>query len=158
VYVFNLFCCWDHCGNYLLANTPHNPIRVANTIGLVIERVRPEESLDRLRWYCSNPVHTQPTVIREDSLHVTDLGTQLKPVIERWINDKDVRKCPHCGVVANAKVCMSSLIVTSKMEMVKSLKCSESDKHVHVVNWFYSNSEPLKLVLLIRTDKNLIKT
>jgi 3-hydroxyanthranilate 3,4-dioxygenase len=28
-----------------LANTPHNPVRFVNTIGLVIERIRPEESL-----------------------------------------------------------------------------------------------------------------
>lgn len=62
--------------------------------------------LDRLRWYCSNPVHTQPTIIREELFHVTDLGTQLKPVIERWINDENIRKCPHCGVVADAKVCI----------------------------------------------------
>ncbi|KAF8960667.1 3-hydroxyanthranilic acid dioxygenase [Flammula alnicola] len=87
----------------LPANTPHNPVRFANTIGLVIERVRPADSKDRLRWYCSNSVHVEPTIIREESFHVTDLGTQLKPVIEQWMNDENSRKCPHCGAVADAK-------------------------------------------------------
>ena len=108
------------------ANTPHNPVRFADTIGLVIERVRPADATgalpppsspprshpllshgsppptDRLRWYCREPAHAAPTIIREDAFHVTDLGTQLKPLIERWIADPALRRCPDCGVVAPA--------------------------------------------------------
>ena len=29
--------------------------------------------LDRLRWYCKNPEHADPTIIYEESMHVTDL-------------------------------------------------------------------------------------
>lgn len=32
-------------------NTPHNPIRYVNTAGLVMERKRPAEALDRLRYH-----------------------------------------------------------------------------------------------------------
>jgi 3-hydroxyanthranilate 3,4-dioxygenase len=87
----------------LPANTPHNPVRFANTVGIVMERVRPEGSLDRLRWYCQSGAHDTPTIIKEESFHVTDLGTQLKPVIQRWMNDPEGRKCKACGTVAEAK-------------------------------------------------------
>ncbi|KAF8514980.1 3-hydroxyanthranilic acid dioxygenase [Gautieria morchelliformis] len=87
----------------LPANTPHNPVRFADTIGLVIERKRPEKSIDRLRWYCRSNTHSKPTIIREDAFHCTDLGTQLKPFITKWITDPGVRKCPECGEVADAK-------------------------------------------------------
>ncbi|PCH37103.1 3-hydroxyanthranilic acid dioxygenase [Wolfiporia cocos MD-104 SS10] len=85
------------------SNTPHNPVRFANTIGLVVERVRPGPAIDRLRWYCKSSTHTTPTVIREEAFHVTDLGTQLKPLIQNWMNNEAVRKCPECGTVAEAK-------------------------------------------------------
>ncbi|KAF7374517.1 3-hydroxyanthranilate 3,4-dioxygenase [Mycena sanguinolenta] len=87
----------------LPANTPHNPIRYADTIGIVMEMVRPHNSFDHLRWYCPSGVHSEPTIIHEERFHVTDLGTQLKPVIQRWQEDEDLRTCKSCGAVANPK-------------------------------------------------------
>jgi 3-hydroxyanthranilate 3,4-dioxygenase len=87
----------------LPANTPHNPVRFVDTIGIVIERQRPPEAIDRLRWYCRSKSHEKPTIIREDSFHCTDLGTQLKPLIEKWMSDPSARTCGKCGEVADAK-------------------------------------------------------
>ncbi|KAG7095070.1 3-hydroxyanthranilate 3,4-dioxygenase 2 [Marasmius oreades] len=83
-----------------VANTPHNPVRFADTIGIVMERERPEGSLDRLRWYCRSTVHDTPTIIYEEAFHVTDLGTQLKPVIMKWQQNESLRMCRHCGTIA----------------------------------------------------------
>ena len=59
--------------------------------------------IDRLRWYCRAPGHEAPTVIREESFHVTDLGAQLKPIIDHWIADEASRRCPSCGTIAEAR-------------------------------------------------------
>ncbi|KAF8855199.1 3-hydroxyanthranilic acid dioxygenase [Acephala macrosclerotiorum] len=87
----------------LPGNTPHNPIRFADTIGLVMERTRLEVSLDRLRWYCTKGDHEKPTIIREEVFHCTDLGTQLKPLINNWMENEGLRKCGVCGSVADSK-------------------------------------------------------
>ncbi|KAJ7471536.1 3-hydroxyanthranilic acid dioxygenase [Mycena galericulata] len=87
----------------LPANTPHNPVRFADTIGIVMERVRPEGSFDHLRWYCPSDLHKEPTIIYEETFHVTDLGTQLKPVIQRWQEDTKLRTCKVCGFIAEPK-------------------------------------------------------
>ncbi|RKO97573.1 hypothetical protein CXG81DRAFT_10370 [Caulochytrium protostelioides] len=83
----------------LPGNTPHNPVRFANTVGLVLEQRRPENSTDRLRWYCSACSH----IVHEDQFHCTDLGSQLKPLIEAFRGDPKLRTCPACGVVNEAK-------------------------------------------------------
>ena len=96
----------EGCMFLLPANTPHNPVRFADTVGLVIERVRPDTTRDRLRWYCRSDVHAdqKPVVIRETDLgHVTDLGSQLKPAIQKWQQTEEMRKCGQCGTVAPPK-------------------------------------------------------
>ena len=80
-------------------NTPHNPIRFADTTGLVMERKRPAEATDRLRWYCTKGNHEELTIIREEAFHCEDLGTQLKPLIRGWQENEESRRCKACGLV-----------------------------------------------------------
>ncbi|GAA5895677.1 3-hydroxyanthranilate 3,4-dioxygenase [Sporobolomyces salmoneus] len=87
----------------LPGNTPHNPCRYADTVGIVIERVRPKSAVDRLRWYCQSSSHSSPVIIREVSFLCEDLGTQLKPLIQEWMSKEELRKCPECAQVAEAK-------------------------------------------------------
>ena len=86
----------------LPANVPHNPCRFEDTIGLVMERKRPKDSIDCLRWFCPNiEAHNKgPYLIREVSFHCTDLGTQLKPLITEWMENQDLRICSGCQKVA----------------------------------------------------------
>jgi 3-hydroxyanthranilate 3,4-dioxygenase len=83
----------------LPANVPHSPQRFKDTIGLVLERRRSSDELDGLRWYCSNVECRE--ILYEEFFHCTDLGTQLKPVIEKYYADESIelRTCKKCGLV-----------------------------------------------------------
>ena len=74
-------------------NTPHNPVRFADTVGIVLEQPRPADSKDRLRWYCQSCGE----VIHEASFHCTDLGTQIKEAVNSFKEDQEKRKCKKCG-------------------------------------------------------------
>ncbi|KAL8947167.1 MAG: hypothetical protein Q9222_006519 [Ikaeria aurantiellina] len=74
-------------------NTPHNPVRFADTVGIVLEQARPKESVDRLRWYCQN----DGEIVHEASFHMTDLGTQIKEAVNAFKGDEEKRKCRKCG-------------------------------------------------------------
>ncbi|PWN95829.1 3-hydroxyanthranilate 3,4-dioxygenase 2 [Tilletiopsis washingtonensis] len=88
----------------LPANTPHSPVRFEGTVGLVVERTRPDDKDDALRWYCpkleSHP--DGPHIVKESRFHCTDLGTQLKPVIDEWHRDEAGRKC-SCGYAVGTR-------------------------------------------------------
>ncbi|MCJ1380361.1 3-hydroxyanthranilic acid dioxygenase [Xylographa soralifera] len=78
-------------------NTPHNPIRFANTVGIVLEQPRPEDSMDKLRWYCQNC----GKIVHEASFHCTDLGSQIKDAVNAFRDDHERRKCKNCGELAD---------------------------------------------------------
>ena len=82
----------------LPGNTPHNPVRFADTVGVVLEQRRPEGSIDRMRWYCP----ACRVVVHEAAFHCTDLGTQIKAAVEAFKASVDDRTCKACGEVAEA--------------------------------------------------------
>ena len=81
----------------LPGNTPHNPVRFADTVGVVLEQRRPETSVDRMRWYCQNCRE----IVHEAAFHCTDLGTQIKAAVEAFKADEETRKCKKCGELAD---------------------------------------------------------
>jgi 3-hydroxyanthranilate 3,4-dioxygenase len=79
----------------LPALLPHSPQRYAGTVGMVVERRRRPEERDHLRWYCEGCGE----ILHDESFHCTDLGTQLKPIIERFHASEPLRTCRRCKAV-----------------------------------------------------------
>lgn len=79
----------------LPGKTPHSPQRGANTVGLVIEKVRQGDEIDGFLWFCEN-CHEK---LYEEYMKLTDIVTQLPPVMQRFYDDLDKRTCKHCGTV-----------------------------------------------------------
>lgn len=57
--------------------------------------------IDALRWYCENDACHE--IVHEESFHCVDLGTQLKPIIERFAASQELRTCKKCGFVNSHK-------------------------------------------------------
>ncbi|PIV33107.1 MAG: 3-hydroxyanthranilate 3,4-dioxygenase [Lysobacterales bacterium CG02_land_8_20_14_3_00_62_12] len=80
---------------YLPPNVPHSPQRMANSIGLVIERKRLPHEQDGLIWYCERCNHP----LYSEQFHLTNIETQFFAVFERFYASTEHRTCPQCGVV-----------------------------------------------------------
>lgn len=80
-------------------DTPHSPVRFANTVGVVLEQCRPAGSVDRMRWYCA----TCPgrVVVHEAAFDCVDLGTQIAAAVNDFRTDEEMRRCGACGELAD---------------------------------------------------------
>jgi len=63
----------------LPSHVPHSPQRGPESVGLVFERSHVDDEVDGMLWY--NP---DGSIDYEEYFHCVDLGTQLKPIIERY--------------------------------------------------------------------------
>jgi 3-hydroxyanthranilate 3,4-dioxygenase len=81
----------------LPAQIPHSPQRLANTVGLVIERRRRPGEQDGVQWYCEKCSHK----LHEEFFELTNIETQFSPVFQRFHASVDHRTCRHCGHVAS---------------------------------------------------------
>ena len=72
---------------------PHSPQRSENSLGLVFERSHTNDEMDGMFWFKEVQAHGREAdfgnIDYEEYFHCTDLGTQLKPIIERYHQFKD---------------------------------------------------------------------
>ena len=77
------------------AHTPHSPHRPADTWGLVIERRRRPDELDRLAWFCEGC----QAKLHEVAFSLADIETQLRDAIQTFNASVALRTCRSCGAV-----------------------------------------------------------
>lgn len=58
-----------------------------------------ENVTDTMRWYCKEC----GDIVWEKQFICTDLGTQVKAVVEEFADDVQKRKCTQCGTIAQVK-------------------------------------------------------
>ena len=74
---------------------PHNPVRSANSIGLVIERRRDSVENDGLLWFCENCNHK----LYEEYFTLDNIETDFQRVFAKFYGSEDLRTCKQCGTV-----------------------------------------------------------
>jgi len=77
------------------AGTPHCPIRPADTWGLVIERKRRPDELDRLAWFCDGC----GAKLHEATFSVANIERELREVIQQFNASAALRTCRRCSAV-----------------------------------------------------------
>ena len=78
---------------YLPPRVPHSPQRAANSIGLVIERLRLPHELDGLLWYCDLCNHK----LYEEFFELKNVEQDFLAVFDRFYVSREARTCNACG-------------------------------------------------------------
>jgi 3-hydroxyanthranilate 3,4-dioxygenase len=86
-------------GDVLLvpAHCRHSPQRPANSVGLVVEKVRPRNVNDGFEWYCPKCW----TRVHRIDVNVQNIVTDLPPLFDTFYRSE--RKCPNCGTIHPGK-------------------------------------------------------
>ena len=76
-------------------NVPHSPHRLADTIGIVIERDRKDGELEDLVWFCDVCDHEMHRI----TIQLSNIEVQVKAGIEEFNGSEELRTCKNCGHV-----------------------------------------------------------
>jgi 3-hydroxyanthranilate 3,4-dioxygenase len=82
-------------------NVPHSPQRlVEGSVGLVIERQRPDGLLDAFQWYCD----CCGGIVHKAEVQLSSIVKDLPPIFQSFYDNVEKRTCPSCGTVHPGKV------------------------------------------------------
>ena len=80
---------------YLPPRVPHSPQRMADSVGLVIERKRLPHEQDALMWFCVQCNHG----LFEEFFHLKDIEQDFFRIFEVFYRSEALRTCTNCGTL-----------------------------------------------------------
>ena len=80
---------------YLPPRVPHSPQRMADSIGLVVERRRLPHEQDGLLWFCARCNHK----LYEEYFALRSIEQDFPPVFARFHGSLENRTCKACGEI-----------------------------------------------------------
>jgi 3-hydroxyanthranilate 3,4-dioxygenase len=80
-------------------HTRHSPQRPAGSIGLVIERQRPQGTIDGFEWYCQSC----NALLHRVELQLASIVKDLPPLFDAFYGDTAKRTCKSCGALHPGK-------------------------------------------------------
>jgi 3-hydroxyanthranilate 3,4-dioxygenase len=81
-------------------HVPHSPQRpVPGSVGLVIERQRPDGIKDAFQWYCD----TCGEIVHRVEVQLKSIVADLPPLFDRFYADQALRTCKNCGTLHPGK-------------------------------------------------------
>ncbi|MBT3307631.1 MAG: 3-hydroxyanthranilate 3,4-dioxygenase [Rhodospirillaceae bacterium] len=77
----------------LPANIRHSPQRPADSVGLVVERLRKSGELDGFEWFCEDC----NALVHRAEVQLQDIYKDLPPLFDAYYDDAGLRLCKQCG-------------------------------------------------------------
>jgi 3-hydroxyanthranilate 3,4-dioxygenase len=72
---------------------------------LVIERQRPQGTIDGFEWYCLNC----NGLVHRVEVQLKNIVTDLPPLFDVFYANENLRKCPQCGQVHPGKAAIDAM-------------------------------------------------
>lgn len=82
---------------FIPPNVPHSPQRGPNTIGIVVERVRPKGEKEHLVFYCEECGE----LVEDIEFDCADIVEHFRDTMEAFWKDDARRTCKRCGTKVN---------------------------------------------------------
>lgn len=78
---------------FIPGGVPHSPTRPPETIGVVVERVRPAGETEHLQFYCEN-CHN---LVHDLEFDCADIVNHFSKAMKDFWADEELSTCRHCG-------------------------------------------------------------
>lgn len=89
---------------FIPPNVPHSPQRPPGTIGVVVERVRPDGELEHLVFYCEKCGE----LVHDIEFDCKDIVEHFRETMEGFWRDDAKRTCSKCGTKVERPVPMEA--------------------------------------------------